>query len=146
MTGKMRIGLRWILLVAVCGHAALPCCAVMSGQGHRSFRADRPFQLPILAKVTETAVDGKGWAASGEIGVSFEQAQAQLAVKVSSSGWVHLHTIALGRDRVLDAWSRGDRELTVMAWRISPGKSGFSYGVSAKSSAKKLEKGKKSRS
>ena len=140
MTGKMRIGLRRILLVAVWGYAALPCYAAVNGQGHRSARVDRPFRMPTLAKITETAADGKGWTASGEIGVSFEQAQAQLAVKASSSGWVHVHTIALGKDRVLDAWSRGERELTVMAWRIAPGKSGFSYGVSAKAGAQDLKK------
>ena len=110
-----------------------------------SAKDSAPFRLPSRAKVVETAADGKGWTASGEIDVSFEQAQAQLAVKAAAAGWIHLHTIALGNDRVLDAWSRGERELTVMAWRIAPGKSGFSYGVSSKAGAKKLEKNKKSK-
>ena len=101
--------------------------------GVRAFaRAPAPFVLPARAKVIETAADGKGWAASGEIGVSFEQALAQLSSKVAAAGWTHIHTIALGKGRVLDAWSRGDKELTVMAWRIAPGKSGFSYGISSK--------------
>ncbi len=91
-----------------------------------------PFTLPVRAKVTETAADGKGWKASGEIAVSFQQAQAQLASKLSAAGWAHLHTIRLGPGRVLEAWSRAAEELTLMVWRVSPGKSGFSYGLSSK--------------
>lgn len=95
-----------------------------------------PFQLPVSARVLETAADGKGWAAGGEIAVSFEQAQRQFAIKIASAGWRHIHTIDLGRDRVLEAWDRGGDELTLMLWRISPGRSGFSYGVSNKAGGK----------
>lgn len=98
--------------------------------------AAEPFQLPVSARVLETAADGKGWAAGGEIAVSFEQAQRQFAIKIASAGWHHIHTIDLGRDRVLEAWDRGGDELTLMLWRISPGRSGFSYGVSHKAGGK----------
>ena len=94
-----------------------------------------PFALPVRAKVAQTAADGKGWAVNGEIPVSLVQARAQLAAKASAAGWVHLHTIPLGRDRNLEAWSRGDKELTLMTWRIAAGKSGFSYGISSKAGA-----------
>jgi hypothetical protein len=95
-------------------------------------RAAAPFALPTKAKVSETAAEGGGWTASGEIGVSLKQAQAQFASKAAAAGWTHLHTIPVGRDRTLEAWTRGGKELTLMLWRIGPGKSGFSYGLSSK--------------
>ena len=98
-------------------------------------RPPAPFTMPVTARVGEPAADGKGWKVNGEIGVSFNQAQAQFAAKVAAAGWAHLHTISLGRDRVLEAWSRGDQELTMMIWRIAPGRSGFSYGLSMKAGA-----------
>jgi len=110
--------------------------ALFAASGLCVARDSAPFTLPTRAKVVETAADGRGWTASGVIGVSFEQAQAQLSSKVSAAGWTHIHTIALGKDRVLDAWSRGEEELTVMTWRVAPGKSGFSYGVSRKAGGK----------
>ena len=99
-----------------------------------------PFTMPTTARVGEPAADGKGWKVNGEIGVSFNQAQAQFAAKVAAAGWAHLHTISLGRDRVLEAWSRGDQELTMMIWRIAPGRSGFSYGLSMKAGAGDIKK------
>ena len=101
-----------------------------------SARDGAPFLLPMQARVAETAADGKGWAANGEIAVSFEHAQRQFAIKIASAGWHHIHTIDLGRNRVLEAWDRGGDELTLMLWRISPGRSGFSYGVSQKAGGK----------
>ncbi len=94
-----------------------------------------PFTLPVRAKVTETAADGKGWKANGRVPVSFQQAKAQFGAKIAAAGWAHLHTIQLGGGRVLEAWSRGSEELTLMVWRISPGVSGFSYGLSSKAGA-----------
>ena len=106
--------------------------------GVRAFaRAPAPFALPVRARIVQSAADGRGWAANGEIGVSFELAQAQLAAKAAASGWAHVHTICLGNDRVLDAWSRGSEELTLMVWRIAPGRTGFSYGVSSKAGKRK---------
>ena len=96
-----------------------------------------PFALPVRAKVRETAADGKGWRVSGEIAVSFEQAKVQLGVKVAAAGWAHVHTIPLGKDRILEAWTRGNEELTLMVWRIVPGRSGFSYGLSSKAGVNK---------
>lgn len=93
-----------------------------------------PFALPPGAKVAETA-NAKGWSASGTIGLSFAQAKARLGSAISSAGWTHLHTIELSKDRVLEAWSRGLDELTVMIWRVSSGRSGFSYGISGKAGA-----------
>ena len=121
-----------LLLTAVWGHAALPCCAEEIGRDIRPSRTEAPFTLPVRAKVVETAADGKGWRASGEIAVSFQQAQAQLVAKATAAGWVHIHTIPLGKDRILEAWTRGGEELTLMVWRIAPGRSGFSYGLSSK--------------
>ena len=94
--------------------------------------ADAPFTLPPSARIAETRTDGRGWKASGEIALSFQQAQRGLAGKVAAAGWRHLHTIKMGKDRVLEAWSRGEEELTVMVWRLAPGRSGFSYGLSKK--------------
>ena len=89
-----------------------------------------PFVMPPAATVSETAADGKGWQVSGTLSISFVQAQARLVTSIAAAGWSHLHTINLGKDRQLDAWSRGSEELTLMVWRIAPGRSGFSYGVS----------------
>lgn len=94
--------------------------------------AGAPFRLPPGAQVEESA-DGKGWQANGTLPMSFQAAQKRLAAAASASGWEHVHTISLGPDRILDAWSRGGNELTVMVWRMAPGKSGFSYGITEKS-------------
>lgn len=88
-----------------------------------------PFVLPPSVTSVTGSVDGKGWTANGELKLAFKSAQARLSTSLAASGWAHVHTITLGKDRVLDAWSRGDEELTVMVWRISAGRSGFSYGV-----------------
>ena len=104
--------------------------------GVRAFaRAPAPFTLPVRAKIVQAAADGKGWNANGEVSVSFQQARAQFAAKISAAGWGHLHTITLGKDRTLEAWSRENEELTLMIWRIAPGRSGFSYGLSSKAGA-----------
>lgn len=95
-----------------------------------------PFRLPPGVEVTESS-DGKGWQANGTIPISFRSAGKRLASAVASAGWHHRHTIELGGNRTLDAWECGGRELTVMVWRIAPGKSGFSYGISEKSKATK---------
>jgi len=108
-----------------------------AGAGARGRVPPAPFTLPVRAKVTETAADGKGWKANGEIPVSFQQAQAQFTAKLSAAGWAHLHTIRLGPGRVLEAWSGATEELTLMVWRIGPGKSGFSYGLSSKAGKRK---------
>lgn len=123
-----------LITIAVCLMVAIGADA-RGGTHHHA-----PFTMPVRAKVTETAADGKGWQASGEIAVSFEQAKAQFGSKIAAARWVHLHAIALGRDRMLEAWSRGGEELTLMVWRIAPGRSGFSYGLSCK--AKRKTKGK----
>lgn len=94
-----------------------------------------PFVLPPGVSLENPPLASKGWQGNGVLALSFLQAQKRLASSVAASGWRHLHTIELGRDRVLEAWSRGDEELTVMIWRIRPGESGFSYGVSRKSEA-----------
>lgn len=115
---------------------AMAMCLMVAACGAMgSSRPAAPFTMPVTARVGETAADGKGWKANGEIGVSFKQAQAQFVAKIASAGWAHLHTISLGRDRVLEAWSRGGEELTMMIWRIAPGRSGFSYGLSVKAGA-----------
>ncbi len=111
------------------------CLMVASCGAMGSSRPAAPFTMPVNAQVTHAAADGRGWKANGEIGVSFNQAQAQFAAKVAAAGWAHLHTISLGRNRVLEAWSRGGEELTLMIWRIAPGRSGFSYGLSMKAGA-----------
>ncbi len=113
--------------------ALLIACMAALAADARERVPPAPFTMPVRAKVTETAADGKGWKASGEIRVSFEQAKAQFGTKIAAAGWAHLHSISLGRDRMLETWSRGGKELTLMIWRIEPGRSGFSYGLSSKS-------------
>lgn len=102
------------------------------------------FTLPPGAKVA-AASDARGWQANGTIALSFAQAKARLGTAISGAGWSHLHTIELSKDRVLEAWSRGGEELTVMIWRLAPGKSGFSYGLSKKATAGKADSGKEVR-
>lgn len=97
--------------------------------------AANPFPLPPGASAEKPAADANGWHCNGTLGLSFQQAQRRLASAVASAGWTHLHTIELGRDRVLEAWSRAGEELTVMIWRISSRESAFSYGVSKKAGA-----------
>jgi len=78
---------------------------------------------------------GVGWPESGEMALSFEQAKIKLGVKAQAEGWRHIHTIQLGKDRVLEAWDRGGEEMTLMVWRIRAGYSGWSRGVTAKARA-----------
>lgn len=99
-----------------------------------------PFVLPPGASLENASAASQGWHGNGTLALSFLQAQKRLASSVAASGWRHLHTIELGRDRVLEAWSRGDEELTVMIWRIRPGESAFSYGVSKKAGAENSKK------
>lgn len=75
---------------------------------------------------------GVGWPESGEMSISFEQAKIKLAVKANADGWRHVHTIALGKDRVLESWERDSEEMTLMVWRISAGRTGWSKGVTPK--------------
>lgn len=107
--------------------------------------AQTPFKLPLSAKVTAASAENGGWKTNGEIGVSFEQAKKQFAVKLSSGGWIHMHSIALGKNRDVESWTRGDEELTLMIWRISAGKAGFAYGITQKTdndgSNQKLKRG-----
>ena len=95
-----------------------------------------PFTLPPGAKVA-AAADAKGWQANGTIRLSFAQAKARLGTAIAAAGWAHLHTIELSKGRILEAWSRGSEELTVMVWRVSSRRSGFSYGISGKAGAGK---------
>ncbi len=120
-------------LVAILALASLVLTASEVGALERTHPS--PFQLPVGAKVLSTSADGKGWMANCEIRLSFRQTQAQLASRLDGAGWVHVHTIRLGRDRSLETWSRGPHELTLMVWRIAAGRSGFSYGVSSKAGA-----------
>lgn len=90
-----------------------------------------PFVLPPSATLVTERADGGGWTANGEMKLAFASAQARLTTSVAAAGWTHRHTIDLGRNRILDAWTRGAEELTVMVWRISAGRSGFSYGLSS---------------
>lgn len=105
---------------------------VLSLLSLHAFAASAPFALPIAATLAEGDAKAGGWKASGTIAVTFGLARAQFAVKVAAAGWKHLHTISLGKDRALEAWSRGGEELTLMIWADGPGRSGFSYGVSKK--------------
>ena len=57
--------------------ALLIACMAALAADARERVPPAPFTMPVRAKVTETAADGKGWKASGEIRVSFEQAKAQ---------------------------------------------------------------------
>lgn len=120
-------------MIRVAAAIAIALLALTADAAKRA--APAPFALPLRAKVTETSADGKGWKSTGEIAVSFQQAQAQLTAKLSAAGWAHLHTIPLGNGRTLEAWSKGSEELTLMVWRIAPGRSGFSYGLSSKAGA-----------
>lgn len=96
--------------------------------------AAEPFRLPVGARVMSTAADGKGWSASGEVNAPLVQARARLMSAVTAADWTFLHEIPLGRrnERRLLAFRRGAYELTVMVWRVSVDRSGFSYGLSGK--------------
>ena len=96
--------------------------------------AAEPFRLPVGARVTSTAGDGKGWSVSGEVNAPLVQARARLLSAVTAADWTFLHEIPLGRrnERRLLAFRRGAYELTVMVWRVSTDRSGFSYGLSGK--------------
>lgn len=104
--------------------------------------ASVPFTLPPGAKVSAPVQKDKGWQTVGELPVSFQQAQTQLSARIAAANWAHVHTITLGRDRVLDAWRRGKEELTVMVWRVETAKSGFSYGITRQDGTKGKERRK----
>ena len=142
--------LKWMTSGGLSLASAALCCLTASAvrvetaYDHKegSYYARQPVTFTVTvkddagAKVTQ-AQDGKGWLGSGSLPLSFTAAKARLGTAISAAGWAHLHTIELSKDRVLEAWSRRDEELTVMVWRIAAGRSGFSYGISKKAGAGK---------
>lgn len=96
--------------------------------------AAEPFRLPVGARVTATAGNGEGWSVTGEVDAPLVQARARLMSAVTAADWAFLHEIPLGKknERRILAFRRGAYELTVMVWRVSVDRSGFSYGLSGK--------------
>lgn len=107
-----------IFFCAVCG------CGLAAHAG-------RPFVLPLSAHVTQTSVKNGGWTEAGTIGVVFVQAEGSFKSAMAQSGWKFLHKVSLGgyNVRSLYTWRKGNRELTLMLWRIDVGKTGFSWGL-----------------
>ena len=96
--------------------------------------AVEPFRLPVGAVVSSTTPDGKGWIMSGHVDLTFVSARQRFSTAIGSAGWMLKQSIPLGRmnDRCLELWSRQDDELTIMLWRISVDRTGFSWGISRK--------------
>ena len=93
--------------------------------------AAAPFVMPPNAVVDGVNAE-RGWRQSGEMTLSYRQTRAQFGAKFSAAGWRHRHSVVLAKDRVVEAWERGDETLTFMVWRQAPDKTGFSWGVSRK--------------
>lgn len=91
----------------------------------------RPFILPLAAKVVEHSADGKGWLESGIITVPFVQAEASFRAAMARSGWKYRHAVALGRrnSHALYTWHSGGRELTLMLHRIDVSRTSFAWGL-----------------
>lgn len=94
--------------------------------------AAAPFVLPPNAVVSDERSEGGGWRQSGEMPLSYRQTRAQFASRFSAAGWRHKHDVTLAKDRTVEAWERGDKALTFMAWGQAPNRTGFSWGVSSK--------------
>ena len=94
--------------------------------------ASRPFIMPVAAETLETTKDGKGWQETGVARMTYVQTEGQFKASLAQSGWKYLHSVALSsrNERSLLTWKKGNRELTVMLWRIDVGRTGFSWGVS----------------
>ena len=88
-----------------------------------------PFRLPVSAEPDSSAPASGGWTSSGTMKVSYMLARRQLAVSLAASGWNHRHSIPVGSHRIVESWVRGEDELTMVTWRISAGKSGYSFGI-----------------
>ena len=93
-----------------------------------------PFRLPVGARVMSSSPDGRGWALTGKLSVTYVQARARLETAAAAAGWRKIHEIPLGRgnDRVLMSFAKGGRELTLMVSRAGVARSVFSCGVSAR--------------
>lgn len=76
-----------------------------------------------------------GWPESGEMALAFEQAKIKLGARANAQGWRHVHTIPLGKDRIVEAWDRDSEEMTLMVWRIAVGRTGWSRGTTSKAGA-----------
>lgn len=113
--------MKYILFIILVGSIVFSCIGATS----------RPFIMPIAAKVAETSKDGKGWQEQGAITVPFVQAEASFRSSMNQSGWAFLHKVPLGgrNARALYTWRKGVNELTLMLWRISVNKTGFSWGI-----------------
>lgn len=104
-----------------------------------SVKASRPFMLPVAAKATDCSADGKAWQERGVIGVPYVQAEGSFRSSMNQSGWGFVHKVSLGgrNERALYTWRKGRRELTLMLWRISVNKTGFSWGIADSSGKEK---------
>ena len=107
---------RTMFFIAIAGLVALTIAA-------------EPFRLPVSAEPDSAAPASGGWTSSGTMKVSYMLARRQLAVALAVAGWTHRHSIPVGSHRMVESWVRGEDELTMVTWRISAGKSGYSFGV-----------------
>jgi hypothetical protein len=93
--------------------------------------ADIRLRLPVNAEVVSEDVSGESWRQNCRIGVSYTAAVNQLRAVIGQQGWVLKHTIQMGAaqsDRCLMTFTRGRAEVTVMAWKVGVGETGFSWG------------------
>jgi len=112
----------WRNVIAV---VALP--AVLSAAG-----AEMPlFRLPLSATVLRRDDSGDTWRENGFVKAPFASAFGQFESSLARDNWRFVHRIDLSRlpERALFVWRRGESEITLMLWRESPGRTGFSWGV-----------------
>lgn len=88
------------------------------------------FKLPIGSVVTQRDETGKTWKQNGILNVTYVSAVMQFNSALNSKGWHKIQQIDMGNDGMqsLMVWERGKVRITLMLWKISTSKTGFSWG------------------
>ena len=115
-----------VLALALQAAMAMPCL-----YGAASLSSSRtPFMLPPSAHVTERSSRDGGWVEQGVMFVPLASAGGQMRGALARSGWLFEHRVSLaggGLGHIYSFRRNGD-EITLMLWKISVNRTGFSWG------------------
>ena len=74
--------------------------------------------------------EGDGWQVTGEVPYSYAYARSYLGFQLRREGWSCIQGFTTGAHGEVEhsVWSKGERRLQMMVWRIGVGRTGYSQG------------------